>query len=265
MVADIIVQGIPNHSDFASSITKGLQQSPAQLLDGSLMAIESMTEMLERDCSSKMTSDDADIKDMLTPDCYSRLAKCYPDMLNKREQLYLINTPKEDVFFSWIHELRGGMDGTLSMKVCTLSFPNYGFMLRKLQENIDREKAFKEEMLRRAMVSKLQKEDIQKDLKDFEQTMYDPRKHIDSHEIGVSNFSFIRGPGKEDPWVISEISMKTASEAFSKLAAFRWRGRLLLSLRGWNIQTILRFDYFSDYMIILTLFLLTVTVMLGQI
>ena len=71
------------------------------------MAIESMTEMLERDCSSKITSDDADIKDMLTPDCYSRLVKCYPDMLNKRDQLYLINTPKEDVFFSWIHELRG--------------------------------------------------------------------------------------------------------------------------------------------------------------
>ena len=55
----------------------------------------------------------------------------------------------------------GGMDGTLSMKVCTLSFPNYGFMLRKLQENIDSEKAFREEMLRRAMVSTLQKEDIQ--------------------------------------------------------------------------------------------------------
>ena len=55
----------------------------------------------------------------------------------------------------------GGMDGTLSMKVCTLSFPNYGFMLRKLQENTDREKAFREEMLRRAMVSKPQKEDIQ--------------------------------------------------------------------------------------------------------
>ena len=54
----------------------------------------------------------------------------------------------------------GGMDGTLSMKVCTLSFPNYGFMLRKLQENIDSEKAFREEMLRRAMVSTLQKEDI---------------------------------------------------------------------------------------------------------
>ena len=34
-------------------------------------------------------------------------------------------------------------------------------MLRKMQENVEREKTFKEEMVRRAMVSKLEKADIQ--------------------------------------------------------------------------------------------------------
>lgn len=36
------------------------------------------------------------------------------------------------------------------MMVCTLSFPNYGFMGRKLRENAERQKLFQEDMIRRA-------------------------------------------------------------------------------------------------------------------
>ena len=69
----------------------------------------------------------------------------------------------------------------------------------------------------------------------------------------VSNFIFRRGPEQSDPWLIDDISMNIGSKALSRLAYFRWRGRMLLSLRGFDIKTIVRMDYATDYFILTSL------------
>ena len=49
-------------------------------------------------------------------------------------------------------------DGTMSMTVCTLSFPSYGFILHKLKNNIQNQKEFVEDLTKNA--NKLEKEDV---------------------------------------------------------------------------------------------------------
>ena len=78
-------------------------------------------------------------------------------------------------------------------------------------------------------------------------------QHIKSNELVVSNFIFKHGPGQEDAWLIDEVSIEIGTKAFSKIALFRWRGRMMLSIRGYNIKNVLRFDYTSDYIMLLFL------------
>ena len=70
----------------------------------------------------------------------------------------------------------------------------------------------------------------------------------------VSNFVFKLGQEKDDSWLIDDISMQTGKRALSKVAEFRWRGRMLLSLRGWSIKKIVRYDYITDYFIMMMIF-----------
>ena len=78
----------------------------------------------------------------------------------------------------------------------------------------------------------------------------------------VSNFVFKHGPEKEDPWLIDKISMQTGTKALSKVGEFRWRGRMMLSMRGYNLKKIVRFDYITDYCILLLLFYGAIAVMI---
>lgn len=248
--ADIIVQGVPNHYDFAPTVTKRLDQTPAQLLEGSLLAIESVTRLIEHTITHSKETSDRDLKDLVTEQCIKRLEDYFPMILNTESERNPYVILREDVFFAWIEELKGATDESISMKVCTLSFPSYGFVVRKLRENVERQKRFQDEILR-----SLEKEAVQKAIVDFQNSLYNPSEHINSNEIWVSNFIFTRGPENEDPWMINDISMNTGSKSFSKFGAFRMRGRMLLSLRGYKFINVLRFDYTSDYFLLLLAFL----------
>ena len=70
----------------------------------------------------------------------------------------------------------------------------------------------------------------------------------------VSNFVFKLGQEKDNSWLIDNISMQNGKRALSKVAEFRWRGRMMLSFRGWSIKKIVRYDYITDYFIMLMLF-----------
>ena len=78
----------------------------------------------------------------------------------------------------------------------------------------------------------------------------------------VSNFVFKHGPEKDDPWFIDNISMQTGTRALSKVGEFRWRGRMMLSMRGYNLKKIVRFDYFTDYCVMLLLFYAAIAVIM---
>ena len=123
VAADIIIHGIPNKNNLPPSIITKLDQSPTQLLEGSLLAIEAVTEMIQ---DSVIMNKDKDIdiaqirnqysmemKDLLTVNCQENLAECCSSMLtnsfkeNTRKDIHLVYTPKDDIFFAWIGTLKG--------------------------------------------------------------------------------------------------------------------------------------------------------------
>ena len=225
------------------------------------MAVEAVTERivhtagLSEDVNTPIDTNHNKLNDLLTDQCYKRLIDCYPKILAAKDQIDLVNIPKEDVFYAWIEQLQDDSDGTILMKVCTLSFPNYGLMVRKVKENYERQKALKEEL---KQAPNLDKETLKKTFGDDDKLMYNPMNNVKSNEIVVSNFTFKRGPENEDPWLINDVSLQTGSKSFSKIGEFRWRGRMLLSLRGRSFDKILRFDYASDYFILLMLLFISV-------
>ena len=133
------------------------------------------------------------------------------------------------------------------MQVCTLSFPKYGFMKRKVKENMERQVAFKQEVARRGPGE--DKEDLQARIKEFQGSLYDPRRQIRDHTIIISNFWFKHGPDTNDAWSIDEISMRSTRDAWTMYANFRWRGRMAISLRGPKFINVLRLDWLNDFLI----------------
>ena len=105
--ADIIVQGVPNHYDFAPTVTKRLDQTPAQLLEGSLQAIESVTRLIEHTITHSKETSDRDLKDLVTEQCIKRLEDYFPMILNTESERNPYVILREDVFFAWIEELKG--------------------------------------------------------------------------------------------------------------------------------------------------------------
>jgi len=258
VAADIIIYGTPNKTDLSTSLLKKLDQSADQLLDGSLMAIEAATEMItesldmSRDAYSKVDRNSPDLKELLTVQCHNSLFESYTSILSGGNKIDLIKIPKDDVFYAWIEKFREAPCGTISMTVCTLSFPTYSNILRKLVENKKTSQEFLENMKYNA--NKLEKEEIKEAFEKLDDSMYDPRKFVESNDIVVSNFVFKHRQEKDNSWLIDNISMQTGKRALSKVAEFRWRGRMLLSLRGWSIKKIVRYDYITDYFMMLMLF-----------
>ena len=75
----------------------------------------------------------------------------------------------------------------------------------------------------------------------------------------ISNFAFKRGSEKEDSWLIENISMQAGKQALSKIAEFRWCGRMMLSFR-FSMKKIVRIDFTTDYLVLLFLFYVAVAV-----
>ena len=75
-----------------------------------------------------------------------------------------------------------------------------------------------------------------------------------------------RGAEMDDQWLIDNISMQTAKEALSKFAQFRWRVRMMLPLSRWkiDINTSLRVDYFTGYVVLLMGFFLSVAILVFE-
>ena len=120
VVADIIIHGVPNKTNPPPSLTTKLEQSPTQLLEGSLVAIEAVTEMIQ---DTVTVNDDKELdianiknhietKDFLTVHCQESLAKCCDtlsrnSLLKLKKDIQLIYIPKEDIVFGWIERLKG--------------------------------------------------------------------------------------------------------------------------------------------------------------
>ena len=142
-----IRKGFPNYDNLPPKILESLNQPANELLDGTSFAIEAVTKAISRerlDTTHIKEDNDSDdngvLEDCLTPGCLYRLRNCYLSMNVLRDRHFLVNTSKEDIVFSWIHSLSKDEFGSTNMNVCTLSFPQLGFLKQIRAETREKHK-----------------------------------------------------------------------------------------------------------------------------
>ena len=251
---NIMTKKVPNYNNLPQNILDKLNQQADVLLQGAHFAIEAVTKGISSqrlDIPSNQATDgtaDAEttLQDCLTADCHYRLRNCYLSMNELRERHFLVNTPKEDIFFSWIHSLDVDEFGSTLMNVATMSFPQYGFLSEKRKEADEKRSALYNEI--RNMQTNEEKEKVKKKVDDLMTGMksndFEDRDFLRGKEIVVSNFLFKIGPDPGDSWLIDEIMMRKATEIYSHVKVLRWKGRMALSLIGFKWKTLFILDMF---------------------
>ena len=247
-----ILKGVEhrNLNNLPPKVLEKLGQTPNELLTGASHAIGAVTGEISSqrlDLPEKSDSDDNDIlRDCLTPECLYRLRNCYLLMEDLRDKHYLVRTNKDDIFFSWINRLSIDEYGSTHMQVCTMSFPQHGFVLQKREEVQEQHQKILEEFKSKHNKTRPTLEELDELKKKYTQVPkgFIPREFIRHHNVIASNFFFKRGPDPNDPWLIDEIMMKDTTEIFSPLKCLRWKGRMAFSLMGTSWRMIFFIDAF---------------------
>ena len=243
-----------NLNNLPANVLEKLGQTPIELLTGASYAIGAVTGEISSqrlDLPEKSDSDDNDIlRNCLTPECLYRLRNCYLSMEDLRDKHYLVRTNKDDIFFSWINRLSIDEYGSTHMQVCTMSFPQHGFLIQKRDEVQEQQKKIIEEYKAIRIKTRPTREELDELKKKYTQYpkvfvdgFRSPREFIRHHNVIASNFFFKRGPDPDDPWLIDEIMMKDTTEVFSTLKCLRWKGRLAFSLMGVSWRMIFLMDW----------------------
>ena len=249
---NIMTKKVPNYNNLPQNILDKLNQQADVLLQGAHFAIEAVTKGISSQRldipNNQATDDTADaettLQDCLTADCHYRLRNCYLSMNELRERHFFVNTPKEDIFFSWIHSLDVDEFGSTLMNVSTMSFPQYGFLSEKRKEADEKRSALYNEI--RNIQTNEEKEKLKKKVDDLMTGMksndFEDRDFLRGKEIVVSNFIFKIGPDPGDSWLMDEIMMRKATEIYSHVKVLRWKGRMALSLIGFKWRTLFIID-----------------------
>ena len=247
-----IWKGEPNYDNLPPKFLEKLNQPAYELLDGTSFAIEAITKAIssERldttDNKVNNNSEDNGVLDAcLTPGCLYRLRNCYLSMNDLRNRHFLVNTTKEDIVFSWIHSLNVDEFGSTLMNVCTLSFPQHGFIKQTRNEAKENHSKLYKDI--RNMKTEKEKEELSKRIDQLKNNPpeimgYSIRQFIKVHDMVVSNFLFKLGPKSDDSWLVDEIMMRNAAEIYSTIKCLRWKGRMILSILGLSFRKVFMVD-----------------------
>jgi len=226
-------------------------QSFMDVYEGTVMAASAVTEAL-----SQENPDEGNVTSMMTEEMAERLTPWLglapDDHINSRD---LISMPARDILLSYLDNMSKNGQGEYTALLVTYSFPAYGFMVRKLQENRARVEEFQagsQERVKGLSMSEAREvtADIRKEANEFGKTLFRADPWFAYHPVVVSNFHFVRRDGT---WLLDGISMADTKGVLNKFSHFKWKGRMSMALKMRWIDGVfiksLRFDYITDLMI----------------
>jgi len=162
----------------------------------------------------------------------------------------------DDIFLTFISNSGdSSFEGGNNLNLVTFSFPNLGDIKLRILESDGKLKAFKQQLNNPSPGTdpKLLLEDIREFQEDFKAN--NPYNEIREGDFIIGNFRFKRSSPTSE-WEIHEVGLIDSSVALPFPFKFRWKGRLLLSLRmKTDFLNVLRYDYATDY--IASLFIIT--------
>jgi len=244
--ADILFSAKTHSGEIHPGYLKATGQSSLAVYEGAKLAASVVTKAIAE-------ADQAVLNEVMTPEAAAGMAnilECYDPVKREND---LIPMPTEDILLSWIHQISLDKQQDLYKAVLvTISFPAFGFMNKKVRENHQRQdewmKATKETM--QAGNASASMDDLMKANKDLAETMFDPNPFFVYHPLVVSNFHLVRSTADDASWLIDRVSMNAAKDVMNPVGYFKWKGRMAFALKRGQIMPVLRFDYFTDLLIV---------------
>lgn len=206
------------------------------------------------------------VEGLLSRDCIRGLRKSLQDITADERSSIAVNP--DDIFFSFMPEF-DFQQKKQSILLVTFSFPRLAELKGYIQQNKDSAKVVVDQMKKDIEDGVITKQDASKELPiRLKQTVQelgrgDTDKIFRENDIIVGNYRFERENSNYD-WTIVELSQIDSRNAWAWIFHRRWRGRLGISLRGYDFYNVLRYDYMTDWVASLFLFnLMTGSLMTG--
>jgi len=160
----------------------------------------------------------------------------------------------DDVFLSFVSNPEQCDSGN-DLRLVTFSLPRLGQVKEMMKENkklaMETEKNIKERITAENDKSKV-KDIVTEMMKEYKAKVSsnNPINLFKENEILIGNFRFMRD-SPTSQWIITEVAQINSLQAWATIFKIRWKARLALSLKtGYDFHTLLRVDYFTDYIYI---------------
>jgi len=233
-----------------------------EFLEGAVGAVEVVT----RNISDGNYSN---LEELVSEDCISGLKQQNLHTLSE-ENRKLLAVNSGDIFFRMATNIVVS-DSLTSVLLVTFSLPD----LEKIKTQIGQMKQDTQELnaKMKSLVSDLSSGAVDKadfkqmtedNLKEHKEKMRqnDYFKQFKDSQIVIGNCTFKKS-GSSD-WVVTDIAQVNSTLAWHPIFRYRWKGRLGIHLRGVDFYKLLRWEYLTDWGVILLFVTFTLASTIGQ-
>ena len=142
----------------------------------------------------------SNLPDILTNECFNQIIELFeknPKFQNHESRIHLY-MPEEDIFFSWIEKI-----STDRIRIVTMSYPCYKFIIDQMKLNVDRKLQILNEMVVKQRQHNQDNKSTGKviNMDEFQQKIqntrndlriFDPTKHMNGNQVVCSNWDFVK-------------------------------------------------------------------------
>jgi len=193
---------------------------------------------------------------LLSKDCIRGLRKNLEDITAEERSSLAVNP--DDIFFSFMPEF-DFQQKKQSILLVTFSFPRLAELKDLIKENRDAAQAVMLKVKEDVKDGVIAKGEAQKEIAArFKETIGELNKGdadtiFKNNDIIIGNYRFERENSNYE-WTIVELSQMDSRNAWPWIFHRRWRGRLGISLRGYDFYNVLRYDYITDFIAAMLIF-----------
>ena len=246
-IASIILKGTTTPND-----AKLFAMPTASLIEGSLYAVESVTQAISSDTDLSVS----DLTSQLSIGCLDQFKAVLAsnDKLSSEEGRFQIGIDKEDIILAWL----GKYDEQKNrMKICTFSYPSYHFIRQRVEKNAEDYRQFMTEQTEAVKEGRITKDELRENVKakllnEEHNKQTNIKEHMEKNDIIVCNWDFVKD---DNDWKIDEMAMRKLSEVVPPPFHWLWHSyRLKMSIaKNTDFVKVLQTDFFSTYLIYLIL------------
>eukprot|EP00088_Acartia_fossae_P068530 TRINITY_DN8708_c0_g2_i1.p1 TRINITY_DN8708_c0_g2~~TRINITY_DN8708_c0_g2_i1.p1 ORF type:complete len:309 (-),score=28.24 TRINITY_DN8708_c0_g2_i1:8-934(-) len=239
-IATMMIAGVPNRP-FPAETGVALED----MTEGGIQAINFVTTCIQ-------TEDWQSLEGLVSDECIQGLQKSM-NAIPYEDRGHIAVNPR-DVFFHFIPQFQFTKDKQKILLV-TFSMPRVGELKEVIKQNKEMTKSIADQVkkdvengtISRAEFPKVMQEKMAESLKVLSEKGMNTDTIFKENDIIIGNYTFQRDDVNQQ-WTIVEIAQADSRNVWQWFFHKRWKGRLGISLRTRDFNTVLRFDYITDFL-----------------